>query len=64
MIKRLINTIKIIMRFDFQFHLIFYIDHDMNCNEMYDNVELNIEKLKTRYYIFVIVHANHQFVFD
>jgi hypothetical protein len=36
----------------------------MNLDEICDNVELNIEKLKTRHRIFVIAHANHQLVFD
>jgi hypothetical protein len=36
----------------------------MNFNEMCDDVELNIEELKTRHHIFVIVHANYQLVFD
>jgi hypothetical protein len=36
----------------------------MNFDEVYDDVELNIEKLKTRHHIFVIVHANHQLVLD
>jgi hypothetical protein len=31
---------------------------------MCDDVKLNIEKLKTRHHIFVIVHANHQLIFD
>jgi hypothetical protein len=64
MIKKLMNKIKIIMRFESRFRLIFYIDHDINFNEICDDVKLNIEKLKTRHYIFVIVHANHQLVFD
>jgi hypothetical protein len=36
----------------------------MNFDEICDDVELNIEKLKTRHHIFVIVHANHQLVLD
>ncbi len=64
MIKRLMNKTKIIMRFESRFRLIFHIDHDMNLDEICDNVELNIEKLKTRHRIFVIAHANHQLVFD
>ncbi len=52
------------MRFESRFRLIFHIDHDMNFDKIYDDVELNIEELKTRHHIFVIVHANHQFVFD
>jgi hypothetical protein len=64
MIKKLMNKTKIILRFKFRFRLIFYIDHDMNFDKIYDDVKLNIKKLKTRYYIFVIVYANHQLVFD
>ncbi len=64
MIKRLINKTKIIMRFESRFRLISHIDHDMNFDEMCDDVELNIEELKIRHYIFVIIHANHQLVFD
>ncbi len=59
MIKKLMNKTKIILRFKFRFRLIFYIDHDMNFDKIYDDVKLNIKKLKTRYYIFVIVYANH-----
>jgi hypothetical protein len=64
MIKRLMNKTKIIMLFESRFRLIFHIDHDMNFDEMCDDVELNIEELKTRHHIFVIAHANHQFVLD
>jgi hypothetical protein len=64
MIKRLMNKTKIIMRFESRFRLIFHIEHDINFNEICDDVELNIEALKTRHHIFVIAHANHQFIFD
>ncbi len=64
MIKRLMNKTRIIMRFESRFRLIFHIDHDMNFDEICDDVELNIEKLKTRHHIFVIAHANHQLVLD
>ncbi len=64
MIKRLMNKTKIIMRFESRFRLIFHIEHDMNFDEICDDVELNIEELKTRHHIFVIAHANHQLVFD
>jgi hypothetical protein len=64
MIKRLMNKTKIIMRFESRLRLIFHIEHDMNFDEICDDVELNIEELKTRHHIFVIVHANHQLVFD
>jgi hypothetical protein len=36
----------------------------MYFDEIYDDVELNIEELKTRHHIFVIVHTNHQLVLD
>jgi hypothetical protein len=36
----------------------------MNFDEICDDVKLNIEKLKTRHHIVVIVHANHQLVLD
>jgi hypothetical protein len=36
----------------------------MNFDEIYDDVELNIEKLKIRHHIFVIAHADHQLIFD
>jgi hypothetical protein len=52
------------MRFESRFRLIFHIEHDMNFDEICDDVELNIEELKTRHHIFVIAHANHQLVFD
>ncbi len=64
MIRRLMNKTKIIMRFESRLRLIFHIDHDMNFDEVCDDVELNIERLKTRHHIFVIVHANHQLVLD
>jgi hypothetical protein len=64
MIKRLMNKTWIIMRFKSRLRLIFHIDHDMNFDEICDDVELNIEKLKTRHHIFVIAHANYQLVFD
>ncbi len=64
MIKRLMNKTKIIMRFESRFRLIFHIDHDMNFDEICDDVKLNIERLKTRHHIFVIIHANHQLIFD
>jgi hypothetical protein len=47
------------MSFKSRFRLIFHIDHDMNFDEICDDVELNIEKLKIRHYIFVITHANY-----
>jgi hypothetical protein len=64
MIKILMNKTKIIMRFESRFRLIFHIDHNMNFDEICDDVELNIKKLKTRHHIFVIIPANHQLVFD
>jgi hypothetical protein len=64
MIKRLMNKTRIIMRFESRLRLIFYIDHDMNFDEICDDVELNIKRLKTRHHIFVIIHANHQLILD
>jgi hypothetical protein len=64
MIKKLMNKTKIIMRFESRLRLIFYIEHDMNFDEIYDDVKLNIKELKTRHHIFVIVHTNHQLVLD
>ncbi len=64
MIRRLMNKTRIIMRLGFRLRLISHIDHDMNFDEVCDDVELNIEKLKTRHHIFVIVHANHQLILD
>jgi hypothetical protein len=64
MIKRLMNKTKIIIYFESRLRLIFYIEHDINFDEICDDVELNIKKLKTRHHIFVIVHADHQLVFD
>jgi hypothetical protein len=64
MIKRLMNKTKIIMRFESRLRLIFHIEHDMNFDEICDDVELNIEELKTRHHIFVIAHADHQLVLD
>jgi hypothetical protein len=64
MIKRLMNKTKIIMRLESRFRLIFHIEHDMNFDEICDDVELNIEELKTRHHIFVIAHADHQLVLD
>jgi hypothetical protein len=64
MIKRLMNKTKIIMRFESRLRLISHIEHDMNFDEMCDDVKLNVEELKTRHHIFVIVHADHQLVFD
>jgi hypothetical protein len=64
MIKRLMNKTKIIMRFESRLCLISHIEHDMNFDEICDDVELNIEELKTRHHIFVIVHVDHQLVLD
>jgi hypothetical protein len=59
MIKKLMNKMKIIINFEFRFRLIFHIEHDMNFDEVCDDIKLNIKKLKTRYHIFVIIHADH-----
>jgi hypothetical protein len=52
------------MRFESRLRLISHIEHDMNFDEICDDVELNIEELKTRHHIFVIAYADHQLVFD
>jgi hypothetical protein len=36
----------------------------MNFDEICDDVELNIEELKTRHHLFVIFHADHQLVLN
>ncbi len=50
------------MRSDFRFRFIFHIKHDINFDDVYNNVELNIKKMKIRHYVFVITHVKHQFV--
>jgi hypothetical protein len=62
MTRQLMNKVNIIMRFDFRLRLIFHIEHDMNFDDVCDDVELNIKKIKTRYHVFVVTHVNHQFV--
>jgi hypothetical protein len=62
MIKKLMNKTKIIIRFESWLRLIFHIEHDMNFDEICDDVKLNIKELKTRHYIFVIFNANHQLI--
>jgi hypothetical protein len=52
------------MRSEFRFRLISHIDHDINFDEIRDDVELNIKELKTRHHIFVIAHADYQLVLD
>ncbi len=47
MMRRLMNKIDIIMRFDLRLRLIFHIEHDMNFDDVCDDVELNIKKMKT-----------------
>jgi hypothetical protein len=36
----------------------------MNFDEICDDVEVNINKFRTLYYIFVMFHANHQLVLE
>ncbi len=62
MTRRLMNKIDITMRSDLRLRLIFHIEHDMNFDDVCDDVELNIKKMKTRHHVFVVVHVNHQFV--
>ncbi len=44
MMKRLMNKINIIMRFNSRLRLIFYIEYNMNFDDVCDDVELNIKK--------------------
>jgi hypothetical protein len=62
MTKRLMNKIDIIMRSDFRLRLIFHIEHDINFDDVCDDVELNIKKMKTRHHVFVVAHVDHQLV--
>jgi hypothetical protein len=64
MIKKLMNKTRIIMCFESRLRLIFHIEHDMNFDEICDDVELNIEELKTRHHIFVIIHTDYQLILD
>jgi hypothetical protein len=60
--RRLMNMIDIAMRSDSRLKLISYIEHDMNFNEICDDVEVNINEFRMLHYIFVMSHANHQLV--
>jgi hypothetical protein len=62
MTRRLMNKVDIIMRSDFRLRLIFHIEHDKNFDDVCNDVELNIKKMKTRHHVFVVVHVDHQFV--
>jgi hypothetical protein len=64
MTRRLMNMIDIVMRSDSRLKLIFHIEHDMNFDEICDDVEVNIDELRTLHYIFMIFHANHQLVLE
>ncbi len=59
MMRRLMNKVDIIMRFDLRFRLIFHIEHDMNFDDICNDVELNVKKMKTRHYVFVVVYVDH-----
>jgi hypothetical protein len=59
MTRRLMNIIDIVMRSDSRLKLISYIEHDMNFDEICDDVEVNIDELRTLHHIFVMSHANH-----
>jgi hypothetical protein len=62
MTRRLMNKTDIIMRFDSRLRLIFHIEHDMNFDDVCDDVELNIKKMKTRHHVFVVAHVDHQLI--
>jgi hypothetical protein len=62
MTRRLINMINIAMRSDSRLKLISHIEHDMNFDEICDDVEVNIDELKTLHHIFIMFHANHQLI--
>jgi hypothetical protein len=62
MTKRLMNKIDIIMCSDSRLRLIFHIEHDMNFDDVCDDVELNIKKMKIRHHVFVVIHVDHQLV--
>jgi hypothetical protein len=64
MTRQLMNIIDIVMRSDSRLKLISYIEHDMNFDEICDNVEVNIDELRTLHHIFVMSHANHQLVLE
>jgi hypothetical protein len=53
------NKVDIIMRSDFRLRLIFHIKHDMNFDDVCDDVELNIKEMKTRHHVFVVAHVDH-----
>jgi hypothetical protein len=62
MTRRLMNMINIAIRSDSRLKLISYIEHDMNFDEICDDVEVNIDEFRTLHHIFVMSHANHQLV--
>ncbi len=62
MTKRLMNKVDIIMRSDLRLRLIFHIEHDMNFDDVCNDVQLNIKEMKTRHHVFVVVHVDHQLV--
>jgi hypothetical protein len=64
MTRRLMNMIDIAMRSDSQLKLNFYIEHDMNFDEICDDVEININEFRTLHHIFVMFHANHQLILE
>ncbi len=59
--KQLMNKIDIIICFDFRLRLIFSIEYDINFNNVCDNEKLNMKKIKTRNYIFVVFYIDYQF---
>jgi hypothetical protein len=59
MTRRLMNIIDIAMRSDSRLKLISHIEHDMNFDEICDDVDVNIDELRTLHHIFIMSHANH-----
>jgi hypothetical protein len=48
------------MRSESRFRLISHTKHDMNFDDVCDDVKLDIEEMKTRHHVFVVAHADHQ----
>jgi hypothetical protein len=59
MTQWLMNMIDIVMRSDSRLKLISHIEHDMNFDEICDDVEVNIDEFRMLHHIFMMFHANH-----
>ena len=62
MTQRFMRTANLSMKVKSRLRLISHIEHEMNFVEMYKNVIINIEEFVIYHHIFVMTHANHQFV--